>query len=88
MTKCQEFYSQIFDVTKIMIDFTLTEGQKSELLKISGEIDAACREGSLSGDERRKLRAAMADCGLELPPDPEPLKTPRTPKKTAKRRER
>lgn len=59
--------------------------QKSELLKISGEIDAACREGSLSDAERRRLRADMADCGLELPPDPEPVKTPR---KKAKGRER
>lgn len=86
MSKYQEFDSKIFDVTKIMLDCSLTEGQKSELLKISGEIDAAHREGSLSDAERRRLRADMADCGLELPPDPvEPAKPPR---KKAKGRER
>lgn len=82
MTKYQEFDSKIFDVTKIMLDCSLTEGQKSELLKISGEIDAAHREGSLSDAERRRLRADMADCGLELPPDPvEPAKVPRKKRK-------
>lgn len=86
MSKYQEFDSKIFDITKIMLDFTLTEGQKSELLKISGEIDAAHREGSLSDAERKRLRADMTDCGLELPPDPvEPAKTPR---KKVKGRER
>ena len=43
MSKYQEFDSKIFDITQIMLDCSLTEGQKSELLKISGEIDAAYR---------------------------------------------
>ena len=76
MSKYQEFDSKIFDITQIMLDCSLTEGQKSELLKISGEIDAAYREGSLSDAERRRLRADMADCGLPLNPV-KPAKTPR-----------
>ena len=67
MSKYQEFDDQIFEVTKIMIGFSLTDGQKTELLQIAGEIDAACQDGSLSGDERQRLLDAMADCGLELP---------------------
>ena len=86
MCKYEEYDSKIFHVTQIMLGCSLTDGQKKELLKISGEIDAACREGSLSEAERRQLRADMADCGLELPPDPvEPAKTPR---KKTKGRER
>lgn len=77
MSKYQEFDSKIFDVTKIMLDGSLTDGQKSELLKISGEIDAAVQDGSLSAVERQNLRLTMADCGLELPPDP--VKPPRKP---------
>ena len=67
MSKYQEFDSQIFDVTKIMIGFSLSEGQKAELLKIAGEIEDACRDGSLTGDERQRLLDTMVDCGLELP---------------------
>ena len=40
MSKYQEFDNQIFDVTKIMIGFSLSEGQKAELLKITSEIEA------------------------------------------------
>ena len=86
MSKYEEYDSKIFHVTQIMLGCSLTDGQKKELLKISGEIDAACREGSLSDAERRRLQADMADCGLELPPAPvEPAKTPR---KKTKGRER
>ncbi len=74
MSKYQEFDAQIFDVTKIMMGFSLTDGQKIELLKIAGEIEAACRGGSLSADERQQLLDTMADCGLELPqPSTEPV---------------
>ena len=74
ISKYQEFDAQIFDVTKIMIGFSLTDGQKTELLKIAGEIEAACQDGSLSGDERQRLLDTMADCGLELPqPTMEPV---------------
>lgn len=38
ISKYQEFDAQIFEATKIMIGFTLSEGQKAELLKIAGEI--------------------------------------------------
>ena len=86
MSKYQEFDSKIFHVTRMMLDCSLTEGQKSELLKLSGEIDTAHREGGLSGDERRQLRATMADCGLELPPDPAERAKP--PRKKEKGRER
>ena len=67
ISKYQEFDAQIFDVTKIMIGFSLTDAQKTELLKIAGEIEAACQDGSLSADERQRLLETMADCGLELP---------------------
>ena len=67
MSKHQDFDSEIFEVTKIMIGFSLTDGQKTELLKIADEIEAACQDGSLSADERQRLLETMADCGLELP---------------------
>ena len=70
MSKYQEFDSKIFDITQIMLDCSRTEGQKSELLKISGEIDAAYREGSLSDAERRRLRADMGADGAKLPARP------------------
>ena len=66
MSKYKEFDSQIFEATKIMIGFSLTDGQKTELLKIAGEIEAAHQEGSLSDDERQQLLDTMADCGLDL----------------------
>lgn len=67
MSKYQDFDSEIFEVTKIMIGFSLTDGQKTELLKIADEIEAACQDGSLSADERQRLLETMVDCGLELP---------------------
>ena len=70
ISKYQDFDSEIFEVTKIMIGFSLTDGQKTELLKIAGEIETACQDGSLSGDERQRLLDTMADCGLELPQPP------------------
>ena len=70
ISKYQDFDSEIFEVTKIMIGFSLTDGQKTELLKIAGEIETACQDGSLSGDERQQLLDTMADCGLELPQPP------------------
>lgn len=70
MSKYQEFDAQIFKATKIMIGFSLSEGQKAELLKIAGEIKDACRDGSLTSDERQRLLDTMADCGLELPTSP------------------
>lgn len=70
ISKYQEFDAQIFDVTKIMIGFSLTDGQKTELLKIADEIEAACQDGSLSANERQRLLETMADCGLELPQTP------------------
>ena len=42
---------ELLGAVKIMIGFSLTDGQKTELLKIAGEIEAACQDGSLSGDE-------------------------------------
>ena len=69
MSKYQEFDSEIFDITRIIVGLSLTDGQKEELLKVSGKIDAAFRDGSLTAAERQQLRLTMADCGLELPPD-------------------
>ena len=70
ISKYQEFDAQIFDVTKIMIGFSLMDGQKTELLKIAGEIETAYQDGNLSADERQRLLDAIADCGLELPQSP------------------
>lgn len=42
----QKFDHDIFDVTKIMLGISLTDGQKAELAKIAGEIDAATVVGS------------------------------------------
>ena len=70
MSKYQEFDAQIFEATKIMVGFSLSEGQRAELLKIAGEIEAACQNGSLSGDERQRLLDTMADCGLDLTQPP------------------
>ena len=81
MSKYEEFDDQIFDVTKIMVDFSLTDGQKTELLDIASEIEDAYRDGSLSGDERRKLLDSMADCGLDLP-QTEQAKPPKKKRKT------
>lgn len=62
ISKYQEFDAQIFEATKIMIGFTLSEGQKAELLKIAREIETACQDGSLSGDERQQLLETMMVC--------------------------
>ena len=70
MSKYQEFDAQIFEATKIMIGCSLSEGQRAELLKIAGEIEATHQDGSLSSDERQRLLDAMADCGLDLPTAP------------------
>ena len=81
MSRYQEFDAQIFETTKIMIGFTLTEEQEAELLQIAGEIEGAYQDGTLSGDERQRLLDTMADCGLELPqppaePEVQPEQTP------------
>lgn len=70
ISKYQEFDAQIFEATKTMVGFSLLEGQRAELLKIAGEIEAACQDGSLSGDERQRLLDTMADCGLDLTQPP------------------
>lgn len=82
MSRYQEFDSEIFEITKIMMGFTLTDGQVSELLKVSEKIDAAVKDGSLSEAERGQLRAAMADCGLDLALLP--AEKPKPPKKHRK----
>ena len=88
MSKYQEFDSKIFDITKIMIDFSLTDGQKSELLKIAGEIDAAVKDGSLSEAQRGQLRRTMEDCGMEFPPLPAEQAKPHREKHRAKGQDR
>lgn len=65
--KYQEFDSKIFDITKIMLDFSLTEGQKSELRTVMEEMETAHREGLLTDAQHGKLLCIMADCGMELP---------------------
>lgn len=88
MSKYQEFDSEIFDITKIMVGFSLSDGQKSELLKVAGEIDAAVKDGSLSEAERDQLRRTMEDCGMELPPPPAEPTKPHRKKHRAKGQDR
>ena len=64
----QKFDHDIFDVTKIMLGISLTDGQKAELAKIAGEIDAAYCSGQLTAHERSRLLSAIKDCGMELLP--------------------
>ncbi len=66
--KYQEFDNKIFDITRIMLDFSLTEGQKSELRTVMDEMDTAHREGLLTDAQHGRLLCTMADCGMELPP--------------------
>lgn len=47
-----------------MVGFSLTDGQKAELLKIYHAIEAAYRDGLLNGDERQRLLLSMTDCGM------------------------
>lgn len=68
--KYKEFDSKIFDITKIMLDFSLTEGQKTELLAVMEEVETAKRDGLLTDTQYRKLLCTMADCGMELSPTP------------------
>ena len=66
--KYQEFDHKIFDITRIMPDFSLTEGQKSELRTVMEEMETAHREGFLTDAQHDRLLCTMADCGMELPP--------------------
>lgn len=68
MDKYQEFDNKIFDITRIMLDFSLTEGQKSELRTVMEEMESARREGLLTDAQHSRLLCTMADCGMELPP--------------------
>ena len=68
MDKYQEFDKKIFDITRIMLDFSLTEGQKSELRTVMEEMEAAHQEGLLTDAQHGRLLCTMADCGMELPP--------------------
>ena len=66
--KYQEFDNKIFDITRIMLDFSLTDGQKSELRAVMEEMETAHREGLLTDAQHGRLLCTMADCGMELPP--------------------
>ena len=88
MSKYQEFDSKIFDITRIMSGFSLSDGQKSELLKIAGEIDAAVKDGSLGKAERDQLRRTIEDCGMEFPPPPAEQTQPHRKKHRAKGQDR
>lgn len=68
MDKYQEFDNKIFDITRIMLDFSLTDGQKSELRAVMEEMETAHREGLLTDAQHGRLLCTMADCGMELPP--------------------
>lgn len=66
--KYREFDSKISDITRIMLDLSLTEGQKSELRAVMEEMDKARREGQLTDAQHGRLLCTMADCGMDLPP--------------------
>lgn len=68
MDKYQEFDEKIYDITRIMLDFSLTEGQKNELRQVMEEMEAAHQEGLLTDAQHGRLLCTMADCGMELPP--------------------
>ena len=41
MDKYQEFDDQIFAITRVMLGFSLTDGQKTELRQVAGEMEQA-----------------------------------------------
>lgn len=62
----EKFDSEISSITRIMIGFSLTEGQKSELRAVMDEMETAHREGLLTDAQHGRLLCMMADCGMEL----------------------
>lgn len=68
MDKYQEFDDKIFDITRVMLGCSLTEGQESELRKVMEEMEAAHWEGLLTDAQHGRLLCTMADCGMVLPP--------------------
>jgi len=70
MSTYEKFDSQIFDITRIILDGTLTDGQRKELLTVMDEVEAAHREGHLTDAEHSRLLCTMIDCGMEPPPVP------------------
>ena len=70
MDKYKEFDSKINAITRIMLDLTLTEEQKSALRTVMEEMETAHREGLLTDAQHGRLLCTMADCGMELPPVP------------------
>ena len=70
MDRYEAFDNAIFEITKIQVGPTLTEGQKRELLEVAGEIETAFQRGTLTAQERRDLLDSIEDCGLELPAGP------------------
>jgi len=70
MGKYEKFDSQIFDITRIMLDGTLSDGQRKELMKVMAEIETAHREGHLTDEQHSRLLYMMMDCGMEPPPVP------------------
>lgn len=59
-------------------------GQKAELSKIAGEIDAAYSSGQLTAHERSRLLGTIKDCGME----PLPIKKNECPRNLPKRKTR
>ena len=70
MDKYKEFDSKIFDITRIMLDLSLTEGQKSELRAVMEEMETAHHAGLLTDAQHGRLLCTIADCGMELSPIP------------------
>ena len=72
MDKYKDFDNQIFAITRVMLDLSLTDGQKAELRQVAGEIEQARQDGSLDEGSYQKLLDTLADVGLDYtPPQPE-----------------
>ena len=62
------FDDEIFEITRIMVGLSLSDGQKRELAQVIDRIEAAYQAGNLTNEQRGRLLDNIADCGMELPP--------------------
>lgn len=61
------FDDEIFEITRIMVGLTLSDGQRRELAQVVDRIEAAYQAGDLNNEQRGRLLDNIADCGMELP---------------------
>lgn len=55
MDRYSAFDDEIFEITRIMVGLTLSNGQERELAQVIDKIEAACQDGNLSNEQRRRL---------------------------------